>query len=174
MVDESQPAQSRAPAKAGAVALLIMAVVGFLTPLTSAREGTRHVAYQDFAKKVWTICQGHTGPEVHAGMVATDAQCSAFLREDLTAKARAVLACTPILAEHPGPLKAATDFAFNAGQGAYCGSTMARDFANDNIPAGCDAFLAWSKATVNGQLVVVPGLLARRQADRAMCLGIAA
>lgn len=170
MVDSSRAASARAPAKVGAIALLIMAVVAFLTPMTSAREGTRHVAYQDFARRVWTICQGHTGADVHARMVATDAQCSAFLRTDLTASAQSVIACTPILSGHLGPLKGATDFAFNAGASAYCGSTMARRFGAGDFVGGCDAFLAWNKATVNGKLVIVPGLVARRQAERAMCL----
>jgi hypothetical protein len=62
MTEQPSAAQWRAPAKAGAITPSIVAVVAFLAPVTSAREGTRHVAYQDFAKKVWTICQGHTGP----------------------------------------------------------------------------------------------------------------
>jgi lysozyme len=174
MTEQSSGAPSRVPLKGGAITALITAIVLFLAPFTSVREGARHVAYQDFAKKVWTICEGHTGPDVHAGMVATDAQCSGYLRQDLTAKAKAVLACTPSLAEHPGPFKAATDFAFNAGAGAYCGSTMAKRFAANDVTGGCIAFLAWDKARVNGKLVVVPGLLARRQAEMAMCLGKAA
>lgn len=170
MTDDTSAAPSRAPAKGGAIAALIAAVVLFLSPLTAAHEGTRHVAYPDFAKKVWTICQGHTGPDVHAGMTATDAQCAVFLRQDLTAKAKAVLACTPNLANHIGPLRAGTDFAFNAGEGAYCASTMAKRFNAGDIAGGCNAFLAWDKARVNGKLVPVAGLAKRRQVERTICL----
>jgi lysozyme len=42
---------------------------------------------------------------------------------------------------------------------------LAQDYAN-----AADAFLLWDKATVDGQLVVVQGLLNRRQAEKTLYL----
>lgn len=45
-------------------------------------EGIRFHAYQD-SKGVWTIGMGHTGPEVHEGLVWTQAQVDAAAKADL-------------------------------------------------------------------------------------------
>jgi len=44
-------------------------------------EGREHKAYQD-TLGVWTIGIGHTGPEVHAGLVWTDEQIDAAFEAD--------------------------------------------------------------------------------------------
>jgi lysozyme len=163
MTEEISAAPARAPVKAGAWALLATPAAVAVAPVTSSREGEKHVAYKDFARGVWTICDGHTGPDVQAGLTATTAQCKIWLRQDLTAKAKAVLQCSPGLAAHVDALKAATDFAFNVGEGRYCHSTIAVRFNAGDIAGGCEAFLPWDKAKVNGQLVEVPGLKTRRE-----------
>jgi len=45
-------------------------------------EGCRLAAYRDCAE-VWTIGWGHTGPEVHAGLVWSQQQCDETLERDL-------------------------------------------------------------------------------------------
>jgi lysozyme len=50
--------------------------------MTERDEGLRLTAYQD-SGGVWTIGWGHTGPEVHKGLVWTREQCVAALRKDL-------------------------------------------------------------------------------------------
>ena len=50
----------------------------------ATEEGRRLVAYRD-TRGVWTIGDGHTGPEVHEGLVWTNAQCDAALRADIAA-----------------------------------------------------------------------------------------
>lgn len=50
--------------------------------VTQSDEGLRLHAYQD-SGGVWTIGWGHTGPDVHEGLVWTRAQALAALREDL-------------------------------------------------------------------------------------------
>lgn len=57
-------------------------------------EGTEHVAYPDPLTKAepWTIGRGHTGPEVHEGLVWDDAQIQAAQDADVahaTAECRA-------------------------------------------------------------------------------------
>jgi lysozyme len=50
--------------------------------MTENDEGLRLEAYQD-SGGVWTIGWGHTGPEVHAGLVWTREQCVEALQSDL-------------------------------------------------------------------------------------------
>jgi lysozyme len=52
--------------------------------MTMTEESLRLTAYQD-AVGVWTIGWGHTGPEVHKGLVWTREQAEAALKEDLGA-----------------------------------------------------------------------------------------
>jgi GH24 family phage-related lysozyme (muramidase) len=48
-------------------------------------EGREHAAYPDPLTKAepWTIGEGHTGPEVHEGLIWTDAQIDAAKADDL-------------------------------------------------------------------------------------------
>lgn len=153
--------------------VLLLGAVGLvctnlLVPMTKQSEGRRYVAYRDIAR-VLTICDGDTHAVV-LGERDTDAQCDARLDRQLTAHAGEVLACTPQLKGRPYQLAAAADLAYNIGGPAYCSSTTARRFKAADWRGGCDAMLAWNKATVNGQLVVVSGLVKRRQRERAVCL----
>jgi GH24 family phage-related lysozyme (muramidase) len=49
-----------------------------------------------------------------------------------------------------------------------------RQHRTENYLAAGDAFLMWDKDHQDGQLVVVPGLLRRRQIERAYYLGLTA
>ena len=133
-------------------------------------EGTRHKAYRDIAG-IWTICQGDT-KNVRPGMVETEAGCRQRLESQLIAHAAPVMACTPRLKEEGRDWQraAAVSLAYNIGVRAYCRSSVDRQFDAGNWRAGCDAFLAWSKARVGGQLRVVRGLYLRRQRERVVCL----
>jgi lysozyme len=133
-------------------------------------EGLEYKAYRDIAG-IWTICSGDT-KDVRPGLVETPEACRRRLESQLVAHARPVMECTPALAE-PGrdyQRAAAVSLAYNIGVKAYCHSTVDRKFDGADWRAGCDAFLVWSKARVNGQLRVVQGLLSRRQRERAICL----
>lgn len=129
-------------------------------------EGKRNVTYLDIVK-VPTACYGHTGVGTGAvGTRHTDDECETLLTDDAQAKERAVLKCTPGLAEHPYQLAAAIRLTFNIGEGAYCRSTVARLFNAGDWRGACDAMLAWKYA--GGR--VVRGLELRRQRERAMCM----
>jgi len=60
--------------------------------------------------------------------------------------------------------------AYNIGTSAFSTSTVLKEFNAGNIQAAADAFLLWDKAHVNGQPVVVAGLLNRRKAEEAVFL----
>lgn len=59
---------------------------------------------------------------------------------------------------------------YNIGVGAYAGSSVLRLFNAGEIEEAAEAFLMWDKATINGQLVSVIGLMARRKAEMAVFL----
>lgn len=155
-----QPA-SKAPTL---VVLIGVATAGILVPLTQHWEGKRNTAYRDQVN-VLTICYGDTNNVVR-GETDSDAQCLSRLDTQLAAHAQPVLTCTPILKGHPNQLAAAIDLAYNIGGSAYCGSTVAKRFNGPRWGDACQGFLAWSYA--GGKQI--PGLLARRKDERALCM----
>lgn len=149
---------------AAAAVALTMAVTSLKTD-----EGKRNLTYADVAG-INTVCYGHTGPEVRAGQRRTDADCEALLAADAREHMAGALRCTPQIADRPTVLAAVTRLTFNIGVAGYCGSSIARRFKAGDIRGGCDAFLLWDKARVNGRVQQVRGLTNRRQSERAMCL----
>lgn len=140
---------------ASAAALLIATVASW--------EGKRNDPYKDIVG-VWTVCYGET--RIHMRRYS-DAECSDMLAEGLADFAKPVLARNPELAGRPNQLAAATSLSYNIGTAAYKRSTVAKRFSSGNWKGACDAFLAWSYA--GGKRV--KGLLNRRKAERAICLG---
>ncbi len=147
---------------AAGAAVLIVGAAGL--GLTQVSEGKVNKAYLDPANIV-TICYGHTGPEVKLGQVKTNAQCDAILIEDIKVHRAGVLKCTSATLNQ-NQLDAVVDLTFNIGVSAYCKSTLARKLnANDYAGAAAE-FPKWNKATVKGQLKVLPGLTVRRGRER--------
>ncbi len=132
-------------------------------------EGKRNATYLDIAG-IPTSCYGHRADGEKVGTMHTDAQCEAILSTDVQVRMNGVARCVPALATRPANWSASTRMAFNTGVQAFCGSSTARAFNAGQWRAGCEAMLAWDKAHVGGKIVVVPGLLARRQRERAQCL----
>lgn len=124
-------------------------------------EGCKLTAYQDIAG-VWTIGFGHTGKEVHAGLVWTQTQADEALTNDLLHASTLLSLYSPGLAN--GPLDALTDFVFNLGIGNYRTSTLCK-YVNaqdwENVKA---QLMVWDHS--NG--TIVPGLLRRREAEAAL------
>lgn len=174
MTGQTSGVQSRASTKPsarkiGAVAAIAGTVcAACLLPFTGSHEGTKLRSYQDIAG-VWTICEGDT-VGVARGMTQTPAQCAIRLDTRLAGHVRAVLRATPGLRPYPYRLAAAADLAYNIGDLAYAGSTVAKRFRANDWRGGCDAMLAWDKARVAGRLTVVAGLEQRRRDERALCL----
>lgn len=154
---------------AGAAGAVLLAGA---TAFTASWEGRRLVAYQD-SGKVWTICDGKT-KGVYPGMRATNAQCDAWLREDLLSHEARLLACAPEMLKVPAKTYIAiNDWAFNVGTGAACSSTLIRKIKAGDIRGACDQLSRW--VYVKG--VVINGLANRRingspgrMSERALCL----
>ncbi|GGG66092.1 lysozyme [Edaphobacter dinghuensis] len=130
--------------------------------LTKQFEGLRLTAYQDQVG-VWTIGYGHTGGEVHGGMTITEDQADTLLHSDVAAAVTCVnRAVTSNIAQ--SQFDALVDFVFNLGCGSLLSSTLLRYINAGQFDLAAPQFLLWDHA--GG--VVVPGLLARRQAEMAL------
>lgn len=145
------------------------------TAVAAHFEGRTYTAYRDVGG-VWTICDGHTRG-VHEGDTATDAQCKAYLADDMRIADETVSRCYPTPPSNA--VKAAlNDLAFNEGPGkrgvkdGVCVLKSGRwPTIRTRAHAGdwrgvCNGLMAWDKA--DGK--VLPGLVKRRAAERDLCL----
>ena len=148
----------------------IAAATALATALAIPAEGLRQFAYFD-PPGVLTTCFGHTGPDVVKGKKYTLAECNQFLTDDMRTAIDIVERCAPGLPEKP--LAAFADATFNLGSRLVCdtkNSTAARLLKAGDIAGACRQLPRWSRATVAGQSVVLPGLTKRRQAEMELCL----
>jgi lysozyme len=132
--------------------------------MTKSFEGLRLTAYTDVAG-VWTIGYGHTGPEVHAGLVWTQAEADAGLLFDMAEDVACVNRAVTV-AITQNKFDALADFAFNAGRGAFLLSTLLRLLNAGDIAGAGAQFGLW----VHAGGVVEPGLVRRRKAEATMFL----
>lgn len=161
----SETTETKPVKKGGFVVLVGAAAAAVATPLVQKWEGKENDPYQDIVN-VWTVCYGDTSDVGPNTPTQTDAQCDARLDKQLEKHAAPVLQCTPILKDHPWQLGASISLAYNIGTGAYCKSSLAKDFNAGKFVSACDGFSAWRKA--GGQ--VVQGLVNRRAEERLVCL----
>jgi lysozyme len=133
--------------------------------LVASFEGLRLAPYQDVAG-VWTIGYGHTlnvVPKTHK--LASAAAAKVLLRTDLTIYASAVrrLVRAPLTQRQ---FDALVSLAYNIGVGNFESSTLRKQLNAEHYARAANQFLAWNRA--GGK--VQPGLVRRRQAERAMFL----
>jgi lysozyme len=159
-----RPDGSIHPAKAGAWVGLAVAMVG---------------AYEGFAPKPYvdkigtgqpiTWCYGETKadgrPVPPFSKVFTKEECQSDLGKDLLKYDAMVHSCVKVTLP-PHREAALVSFVYNLGQGPLCRSSIARNLNAGNIPAACNAILAYDHA----RGVRVAGLTRRRQMERADCL----
>lgn len=160
-------ARNKAVGLAGIVGTL---AAGILYVSIPADEGMVYVGYLDIAR-IPTKCAGDT-TNVVVGKRYTPEECRASLDRQLIAHAKPVMECVPQMKQAGRDYQraASVSLAYNIGTTAFCNSTAAKRFRAGNWKGGCDAFLLWSKARVNGQLREVRGLKLRRERERQLCL----
>lgn len=139
------------------------------TAIAIPAEGLRQWAYLD-PPGVLTVCYGST-TDVQRGKKYSLDECKARLDADMRAAVEAVERCQPGL---PEPVLAAFgDAVYNMGPTIACDrgkSTAARLLATGQYDAACNQLPRWDKARVAGQMVELPGLTARREKERQLCL----
>ena len=112
--------------------------------LTERFEGVRLTSYYD-AVGVLTIGYGHTGPDVHPGMVITQGQAQAFLQRDVQTADQAVNEYVRVSLTQ-NEFDALVDFTFNAGVGNFKSSTLLKDLNLGNYAAAAAQFSVWVMA----------------------------
>ncbi|MFK4794684.1 lysozyme [Sphingobium sp. ZW T5_29] len=141
----------------GIAAAMLLAV-----PLIAKWEGKRNDPYRDIVG-VKTVCYGETRVQMRR---YSDAECTAMLHEAVKGFAEPVARCTPMIADRPYQLAAATSLAYNIGINAYCRSTADRRFDAGDFKGGCKAITRWTMA--GGR--VVQGLVNRRADEYRLCV----
>ena len=139
---------------AGATALAV--------PLVMLYEGTVLQSYRD-PIGIITACVGHTGPELRMGQRYTRQQCEDMLYGDLLKHAQALDCIKQPMTD--GQKAAFVSFAFNVGNKAFCGSTLARKANAGDMPGACAELSRWTRAGGSE----LPGLVKRRAAERELC-----
>lgn len=160
--------------KAVAGGLCVLALSGAGASFVMLHEGMRTTAYRDVAG-IWTICVGHTGRVVIAGvdygmvradLTLTKDQCKVLLQQDSDV-ARAILNGCVRVPLNQNQSDTLISFTINIGP-RVCASTTVKMINAGQFLAAADALLLWKNATVDG--VLKPVLLKRRQAERALFL----
>jgi lysozyme len=149
------------------------AVFPLCMPIIKQFEGFRAAPYLDSAS-IPTI--GYGTIEYPNGKAVTmkdppvtETQAEGFLSYQMSLKSKAIAVYLQRRATlHQGA--AMLSLTYNIGTAAFKGSAVLRKYNVGDLPDAADAFLLWDKAVVDGQLVVVPGLLKRRQQERTIFL----
>jgi lysozyme len=113
----------------------------------------------------WTIGYGHLCDAKHPPI--TEAEAEIYLAHDLQTALAATLRYCPVLATEPeGRLAAIVDFTFNLGTGRLQTSTLRRRINQRDWVGARHELRRW----VYGGGKVLPGLVIRRDAERALIL----
>ncbi|MCX7206104.1 MAG: lysozyme [Proteobacteria bacterium] len=145
------------------IAASASAVTVIAAALLATFEGEIRQTYLD-PIGVPTACIGHTGPEVKLGQRYTAERCQVLLQQDLLEANADVDRCikAPLTV---GQRAAMVSFVFNVGGKKFCGSGVARRLNAADYAGACAELSRWVYA--GGR--VLPGLVKRRAAERAMC-----
>lgn len=112
---------------------------------------------------ILTVGYGHTGPEVHVGLMIDQRTADAYLLKDATHAGDAINEMVKVPLSQ-SQFDALVSFVFNVGAKAFQKSTMLRKLnAGDYLGAAME-FPKWR----NGGGRVLDGLVARRAAEQAM------
>ena len=176
--------------RGGLAAIIGGAAAATLFIFTPANEGTVLKTYRDPAG-VLTYCTGAT-ESAQWGRTYSRDECLAQLDRDLTRHAAGIAQCVDMSKLTDGQKIAYVDFAFNLGVTAFCRSSIASRAKAGDMLGSCNALLLYTTAKVNRpvldafgrpvmlpdgsvkmavQQTVLPGLVKRRNAERAYCLG---
>lgn len=149
---------------AGAGAGLMAIVLNATVPTIQNLEGIKNTPYKDIGG-VLTVCSGHTGVDVVAKKVYTNAECADLTESDVQKAASGVLKTSPQMIYHPLQLAAAISFSYNVGIGDYGKSSVSRYFNQGQFALGCAELLKYVYA--GGKYS--PGLFNRRKQEYLIC-----
>lgn len=157
-----RPVTATAPTRSDAAKVGgILAAAALIAPVTLAAEGRVTTTAPD-PVGIATAGYGHAG--AIPGKTYSDAEIVQLAVLDLAKAGAAIDPC--LKADVPVKMRAAfTDFAFNAGAGTFCKSTMAARANAGDLKGACAALSLYVYAAHKP----LPGLVTRRAAERALC-----
>lgn len=149
---------------AGGIAGLSAAGILAITALIKPHEGEVLGTYVD-PVGILTSCYGHTGRHVEEGKTYSQEECQAILAEDV--QAREALMLKSITVPVNDEIKASLlSFVYNVGIGAFESSTLLKKLNAGDYVGACNELPRWVYA--NGRKL--PGLVTRREEEKALCL----
>lgn len=128
-------------------------------------ETLKLVAYKPTSKDHWTIGWGHTGPDVHEGLVWTPMQADAAFSADAQFAERQIIRSTDVELTQ-NQFDAMVSFTFNEGVGNEARSTLLKYVNARRWHDAANEFPKW----VYQDGIVLNGLVVRRAAERALFL----
>lgn len=128
-------------------------------------EQLRLTAFKPTPNDVWTIGWGHTGPDVHEGLVWTRVQADNAFDFDTGRYVRAVIVSTDVSLTQ-NQFDALVSFTYNEGITAEGRSTLLRYVNQRKWQLAADEFPKWNKQAG----IVLEGLVRRRKAERDLFL----
>jgi GH24 family phage-related lysozyme (muramidase) len=135
--------------------------------LIKGYEGLRMSAHYAPTEQ-WTVGYGHVSSARH-GMSVTEHDAERLLREDVK-PIEALLADTVRAPLNQNEHDALISLVFNIGEENWRRSTVLRKLNAGEKLAAAQAFELWTKARVNGELVMLDGLVRRRAAEKSLFL----
>jgi lysozyme len=134
-------------------------------------ESLRLKAYRCPADK-WTIGYGDTGPDVVPGLVITADEAEERFNRRLAEEFEPGVEQLLAVEVTGNQFSALVSFAYNAGLENFAGSTLLRKLNAGDFDAAAAEFGRWNKKREKntGRMVVLPGLTARRAAERELFL----
>lgn len=127
-------------------------------------EGCRLTAYEDQGG-VWTVGWGTTGPGINERTTVSQGVANGMLLGDISRVSQDISQLVGI-AVNQNQFDALVSFVYNLGIGAFKSSTLLKLILAYKKQEAADEILRWDH--ING--VVIPGLLFRREAERALFL----
>lgn len=131
-------------------------------------EGLGLVAYLD-PVGVWTIGYGDTGTDVVKGLTITKEEAEERLRKRLVEFEGYVNRAVKVKLTQ-NQFDALVSLVYNIGPTNFNDSTLLRKLNAGDYAGAADQFLVWNKGRVDGKLVVISGLVNRRNAERQLFL----
>lgn len=139
--------------------VITAALAAYQADFTGSWEGVRFIPYKPVPSDPWTVCIGHTGPDIVLGKTYTKAECQALFDADMALVDQGLGSCVnPPAPLDPSVVIALRDFAFNVGTARACSSTLVKRLNAGDTAGACSEFQKWVLA--GG--VKYPGLVARR------------
>lgn len=126
-------------------------------------EGLVLEAYPDPATggEPWTIGVGHTGSDVHEGLVITEERAMELLRRDVEEAERCIERNVRVPLTQP-EFDSLVSWIFNLGCGNFRGSTMLKKLNDSDYDGAAAEIPKWNRAAGK----VMAGLTKRRAAER--------